>query len=836
MANRSLEALKAYFFEHAYPTWQQFHDVLDSFRHKSDKIPITDVDGLAEQLNDKVSASMIQTEAQLRSEADEAILLNIQSEISAVNDEINTKISPKPVSATVPYTIGQHVDGGVVFYELQPADHGYEAGKQKCLIASLEDRSDGVQWSPGYAVTAATETAIGYGLANTLTILDNHLSVEWYAAKLCSYTPDAGYSDWYLGTLEEMMMLAANKDAAGITNLAYSYWTSSETAEQYANLVYTIPIPAFNSTQKNQSYAVRAIRTSVLDLGSSLPADNEIIVASGDNGKEVKGSGTTVEAINAAINTKENTGIAAQLISDLKAGVPAAGDTLLKLFNEIGLKINRTETLTATEIQLLISNLVDSAPATLDTLNELAAALANDPNFATTITTLIGTKLNASKAAIEALLTGLISTHYHTASATTFAPVGSIVATNVQSAIAELDSEKASVTQYNSLVTSINEVKQLAGISDGWVGRRWNPTQPGTQMTLINSVVVFEDFFSKFKVVALDDNGQEIATLATGNGAMSGDLTGANGQVMLKIPQIYYREIFNLTGQRCGIDLSLTPVSGFKLHEKFSWGNGRGEIYVGCFEGGEVAAKMTSVAGVPVSTSKTIAQFRELASARGAGWHAYDYYTHHLLEMLFYVYHGTLNSQEALPGYTDHTWGEVYKKNTGLVTTMHGRFIGQDDGQFTSSNHTIANSFLGIENLYGHVWKFLDGCVFDGRVGKQNTAYLTPNPLLFSSVDSEILSRYINMNVDLPAATYENYLSSTGALGLPKTHGGDSSTYVTDYFWSYLDNIIHDYLRVVIAGGGLNYGTQAGVAARDSLNGLGIAFSNFASRLCYEKN
>ena len=36
--------------------------------------------------------------------------------------------------------------------------------------------------------------------------------------------------------------------------------------------------------------------------------------------------------------------------------------------------------------------LVDSAPATLDTLNELAAALGDDPNYATTITTALGTK------------------------------------------------------------------------------------------------------------------------------------------------------------------------------------------------------------------------------------------------------------------------------------------------------------------------------------------------------------------------------------------------------------------------------------------------------------
>ncbi|MGY8866839.1 MAG: hypothetical protein ACKVJK_14675, partial [Methylophagaceae bacterium] len=37
--------------------------------------------------------------------------------------------------------------------------------------------------------------------------------------------------------------------------------------------------------------------------------------------------------------------------------------------------------------------LVDSAPSTLDTLNELAAALGDDPNFATTVTNSIATKL-----------------------------------------------------------------------------------------------------------------------------------------------------------------------------------------------------------------------------------------------------------------------------------------------------------------------------------------------------------------------------------------------------------------------------------------------------------
>jgi hypothetical protein len=44
-------------------------------------------------------------------------------------------------------------------------------------------------------------------------------------------------------------------------------------------------------------------------------------------------------------------------------------------------------------VNTAISNLVASAPTTLDTLNELATALGNDPNFATTIATSIGTKV-----------------------------------------------------------------------------------------------------------------------------------------------------------------------------------------------------------------------------------------------------------------------------------------------------------------------------------------------------------------------------------------------------------------------------------------------------------
>ena len=54
---------------------------------------------------------------------------------------------------------------------------------------------------------------------------------------------------------------------------------------------------------------------------------------------------------------------------------------------------NSTKIATTAYIATAVANLVDSSPTTLDTLNELAAALGDDPNFATTVTTSIATKL-----------------------------------------------------------------------------------------------------------------------------------------------------------------------------------------------------------------------------------------------------------------------------------------------------------------------------------------------------------------------------------------------------------------------------------------------------------
>ena len=56
-------------------------------------------------------------------------------------------------------------------------------------------------------------------------------------------------------------------------------------------------------------------------------------------------------------------------------------------------------------VNTTVSNLVAAAPGTLDTLNELAAALGDDPNFATTVTNSIATKLPLAGGTITGNLT-----------------------------------------------------------------------------------------------------------------------------------------------------------------------------------------------------------------------------------------------------------------------------------------------------------------------------------------------------------------------------------------------------------------------------------------------
>ena len=65
---------------------------------------------------------------------------------------------------------------------------------------------------------------------------------------------------------------------------------------------------------------------------------------------------------------------------------------------------------TPSDITTAINNLVDASPGTLDTLNELAAALGDDPNFATTMTNALAAKAPLASPTFTGTVDGITAT------------------------------------------------------------------------------------------------------------------------------------------------------------------------------------------------------------------------------------------------------------------------------------------------------------------------------------------------------------------------------------------------------------------------------------------
>ena len=78
----------------------------------------------------------------------------------------------------------------------------------------------------------------------------------------------------------------------------------------------------------------------------------------------------------------------------------AEGSNLYYTDARVGTYLTTNSYATQVYVNQKISDLIASAPSTLDTLNELAAALGDDPNFATTVSGQIGTKWTQDNAKI----------------------------------------------------------------------------------------------------------------------------------------------------------------------------------------------------------------------------------------------------------------------------------------------------------------------------------------------------------------------------------------------------------------------------------------------------
>ena len=155
--------------------------------------------------------------------------------------------------------------------------------------------------------------------------------------------------------------------------------------------------------------------TKARDLADLLDASGNLKEKQGRTvgGRDLKNDGDKLDGVEAGAT-------ADQTHSEIRSLIVAGSDT--NVFTDAdhtkldGIEANATADQTKADIDALnvdadtldgqhgsyytnytdteVANLVSSAPGTLDTLNELAAALGDDPNFATTTATNIGTKAN----------------------------------------------------------------------------------------------------------------------------------------------------------------------------------------------------------------------------------------------------------------------------------------------------------------------------------------------------------------------------------------------------------------------------------------------------------
>ncbi|MFA7050201.1 MAG: hypothetical protein WC164_03815, partial [Patescibacteria group bacterium] len=210
----------------------------------------------------------------------------------------------------------------------------------------------------------------------------------------------------------------------------------------------------------------------------------------------------------------------------------------------------------------------------------------------------------------------------------------------------------------------------------------WDNTETDPAVDVDGSML---NYFKQIKQVGLNDAGQEIHTFATWNSPITtGATDGSLGQVMAKLPKLYVKINYDANGYIESYTLRSTPATGFTLHECF-WdydamdgSKGRDHIYVGSYEGVSSGGKLQSISGVVSTGSLTMAQFRDLAEATFTvdGGHQLDFYTQELIQLLFYAYYGTRDSQTALPGYTERAAYNVndFRNNgrTDILTTVNG--------------------------------------------------------------------------------------------------------------------------------------------------------------------
>lgn len=344
--------------------------------------------------------------------------------------------------------------------------------------------------------------------------------------------------------------------------------------------------------------------------------------------------------------------------------------------------------------------------------------------------------------------------------------------------------------------------------------------------------------------------------------------------VMTEIPEHWYKLYFN--GTKFRMMLSEIPLPGYKHVDKFYISTYEARMYrtdnllcsaAGAselsdpnstnFRGGNNTAEWDdtyrSLLGRPV-TNLTRDQFRQAARKRGSGWEMYTYNAHKTLFWLFAVEYATLDSQKPFnaqkdangfaqgglgPGPTQMTDWTNFNNANPLIPCGYTSEFGNGSGEkayvvknASGGTHAtlMANRYRGIENPFGHIWKYTDGANIQVTTGDAGLSILwtTDDPSNFS--DTSYTGYDKKGNICRTNGYAKKMLLGEDGDIVATEVGGSSSTYWCDYYYT---NTSANRMQVARVGGSADDGSYAGLASVYTHYAPSDAYRHLGSRLCF---
>ncbi|EIH8262405.1 tail fiber protein [Escherichia coli] len=315
----------------------------------------------------------------------------------------------------------------------------------------------------------------------------------------------------------------------------------------------------------------------------------------------------TLKEIAAAINNDPNYSTTINNALALKAPLASPALTGVPTAPTAAQGTNNTQIATTAYVRAAISALVGSSPEALDTLNELAAALGNDPNFATTMTNALAGKqpLDATLTALAGLATGANKLPYFTGtdtvSQTDLTSVGRdiLAKTSVLAVIQYLGLRELGTSgEKIPLLSTANTWSSRQTFNGGITGALAGNADTATKLKTARSIggVAF-DGSANINLPGVNTTGNQNTT---GNAATATKLATArningvkfDGSVDISIPTITSRgRVTALTGTTQGAATGLQMYEAYNngypsaygnvLHLKGATAVGEGELFIG---------------------------------------------------------------------------------------------------------------------------------------------------------------------------------------------------------------------------------------------------------------